>query len=1362
MATAVSSHFTTTAQDSETSLYQLRPFDPTQPMILKEPSRPPIIKRPNAKGITGDIEMAIPVYEACLRVGKLDRAQLILERIEQLGGVSPQQQMRLNNQYLEANINKIKAEPNIGRAEELHAWYETHIHGAGIPQSPETIAYMLKASLLTTTSEGTRLTRLIKRYMGMVPPEQGLDVLYCTDILTDSDIATITQHYPEFNISTFTEDVEPIDLETELPTISKIINDSSMHSNRKDPPEVLPTPQKGMGLQTVQSTLDIFQKMKGGHDISTLPLHERREFQSRLERDCIDMAIERWRDTDDNLKKMGLSSGLSSGLLNEVLSMWQNDVEAVLKEEFNKIQEAEEATHKSEADVDRCQYGPILMQSTPERLSAVSILSVLSAMTFTGIDKGAALSVVVNHVSKVLEEDIRTHEWEKRQKAMARKARQEFLQKRKASLGKATPTGTKATPSATQEATSSATQEVTASTAAEATTSTTSDIHASSNVDAKVPLPELATEPASNEDRVTYWPLALRTKLAAVLVKAITDVAKIKVVREDPTTMHKDATWQPAFTRCHQFKRGRRVGVLMPHPTLSEILRKEPNGEFLARHLPMVVQPEPWVRFDKGAYQESSVPLIRIKSGEQDQRLYAEAAFDKGDLVQITKGLDVLGKTAWRINRPVFNVLLEAWNKGEAIAKIPPLEPDLPIPPEPDASADPLVRRQWIKTLKNIHNLKMGYHSQRCFMNFQLEIARAYRDQEFYFPHNVDFRGRAYPIPTYLNHMGADHMRGLLRFAKSRELGEKGLKWLKVHLANVYGYDKASLSDREAFAMENMDNILDSARNPLNGNRWWLSAEDPWQCLAACYELTAAYESPDPTKFKSSLPVHQDGTCNGLQHYAALGGDAWGASQVNLSPGDKPADVYSAVANLVIEGVDKDAELGNPMAKAMVGKIKRKVVKQTVMTNVYGVTFSGAKKQVLKQINALYPDIEEETGVGAGLIASYIATRIFKALGTMFKGAHDIQYWLGEIGGRVCRALTPEQIKEVTKSDVEPAWGVTKAKKISSKDDIGSLFRSTIIWTTPLRMPIVQPYRKSNNKVVHTCVQTLTLQNTERFDPVDRRKQLQAFPPNFIHSLDASHMMLSALECHELGLDFAAVHDSFWTHAADVDVMNRVLRDAFIRIHGEDVIKRLLAEFETRYSGGLYLARVDKTTEAGKEISMWRRKASQKMTAREELVIEKKRIDLLNSSDPQERAAGEAMVTPGSIFDALGSAEGTDIVEDDLSGPGLGSMSESAASSDSVDGDDGAVPSEDGGEARDAARDASTEALDSDPQDYFKQYSTVSHFEERLSGKKNGPAKPSRKVYETTHAWLPLRFPPVPKKGDFDVEELRGSKYFFS
>lgn len=96
---------------------------------------------------------------------------------------------------------------------------------------------------------------------------------------------------------------------------------------------------------------------------------------------------------------------------------------------------------------------------------------------------------------------------------------------------------------------------------------------------------------------------------------------------------------------------------------------------------------------------------------------------------------------------------------------------------------------------------------------------------------------------------------------------------------------------------------MDSADRPLDGNRWWMQAEDPFQCLAACMEITKAVRSGDPPSYVCALAVHQDGSCNGLQHYAALGKDVRGAEHVNMMAMEKPADVYTGIAETVREKV---------------------------------------------------------------------------------------------------------------------------------------------------------------------------------------------------------------------------------------------------------------------------------------------------------------------------------------------------------------------------------------------------------------------------------------------------------------------------
>jgi DNA-directed RNA polymerase len=52
-------------------------------------------------------------------------------------------------------------------------------------------------------------------------------------------------------------------------------------------------------------------------------------------------------------------------------------------------------------------------------------------------------------------------------------------------------------------------------------------------------------------------------------------------------------------------------------------------------------------------------------------------------------------------------------------------------------------------------------------------------------------------------------------FDEGKELGKNGLRWLKIHCANLAGYDKASFTDRVKFVNENLEEVFDSAVNPL-------------------------------------------------------------------------------------------------------------------------------------------------------------------------------------------------------------------------------------------------------------------------------------------------------------------------------------------------------------------------------------------------------------------------------------------------------------------------------------------------------------------------------------------------------------------
>ena len=280
--------------------------------------------------------------------------------------------------------------------------------------------------------------------------------------------------------------------------------------------------------------------------------------------------------------------------------------------------------------------------------------------------------------------------------------------------------------------------------------------------------------------------------------------------------------------------------------------------------------------------------------------------------------LDILGQVPWTINERVLDTMEYVWSIGGGLGSIPNRYNARSITPEMIQEADFSEKLKLLKEYQ--HNIEQ--HGLRCSFLLTLKIAQSYRQvREMYFPHNCDFRGRVYPITPHLNHMGADLNRGILTFSEGKRIGEDGLYWLKVHLANKWGKDKLPLDDRAAFADDMMDTIHRIAENPKD-NLEWLQAENPWQALACIFELSEAYRMENPADFVGRLHVHVDGSCNGMQHYAAFGRDSAGGRQVNLAESPKPGDVYTAILQFVLADIENEKDPENiEIAESLKGKV---------------------------------------------------------------------------------------------------------------------------------------------------------------------------------------------------------------------------------------------------------------------------------------------------------------------------------------------------------------------------------------------------------------------------------------------------------
>lgn len=629
------------------------------------------------------------------------------------------------------------------------------------------------------------------------------------------------------------------------------------------------------------------------------------------------------------------------------------------------------------------------------------------------------------------------------------------------------------------------------------------------------------------------WPINAQISVGRFLYNIIMRDLRIDV-NILKAQKHKFENQTPAFYTLFR-NHGKLVKEeVKPHPVLIKLYRgsQQESLTFEVNVVPMICPPQPWSSSRNGGYLLAKSDLIRLHHTAHQQLDMIDEK-PPNHLYPALDSLNQLSSIAWTVHTDVLDVIIKVFKAGgNEKLDVPQSPSSLTAPPVPEneSSLSQKQKFQAYQKQMDFRRKQAEAYSLWCDALYRLSLANHYRDRVFWLPHNMDFRGRVYPIPPHLNHLGSDLARCLLVFHKKKKLGVNGFMWLKLHCINLTGFKKReSVSKRLLFAEEIMDEILDSADHPLDGRKWWTTSDEPWQTLTCCMEIAKVLRSGDPENYESSLPIHQDGSCNGLQHYAALGRDSAGAFSVNLSPASVPQDVYNGIAQLVEQTRKKDEENGLEVARVLRNYVRRKVVKQTVMTTVYGVTRYGARLQIAKQLK----NIEEFPKQWIWPASSYLTSKTFDSLREMFSSAKEIQDWLTE-----CARL------------------------------ISSVCNQNVEWITPLDLPVVQPYnRKSSTRnVFNKSVKLDATFSIDTYTKPDSTKQKNAFPPNFVHSLDSSHMMLTSLNSEKAGITFMSVHDCFWTHACTVPEMNKICREQFVALHNEPILENLSKHLIDKYS----------------------------------------------------------------------------------------------------------------------------------------------------------------------------------------------------
>ncbi|MGV1762821.1 DNA-directed RNA polymerase [Rhizobium rhizogenes] len=572
------------------------------------------------------------------------------------------------------------------------------------------------------------------------------------------------------------------------------------------------------------------------------------------------------------------------------------------------------------------------------------------------------------------------------------------------------------------------------------------------------------------------------------------------------------------------------------------------RGEELAQFfMPTVIQPKPWADLSGGGYFSNAIrPLPLVKRARPEHRELLKQA----DLTKVYAGLNAIQNTAWQINGEVLSVVRQLLAVGSGEAGLVSLE-DLPIPAKPhDIDTNPESAKAWRWAARDVHNANYSLKLARKGQNDLMQLVdRFEHEPRIYFPHNLDFRGRAYPIPALLHPQGTDVVKGLLRFSEGMPLGDDGERWLAIHGANCFGVDKVSFEERVAWVTENAAKIFRSAQDPM-GYKWWTEADSPWCFLAFCFEwwdMTAA--SVDGREFISHIPVALDGSCNGLQHFSAMLRDPIGGRAVNLTDNPKPADIYQRVADVAMAKLrliaSTDATI-DPMQKEgtptpfdrkrwaegwVYYELNRKDTKRPVMVLPYGGTPRSCLKYVQEAVNARFAGGQQHNfGDELGKATGYLSTTIWDSIGDVVVAARQAMEWLQGVAREMSKAGRP------------------------------------LMWTSPSGFVAYQDIREVNSRLVKTKLhgKMIRLRLPEETTQINGSKQATSVSPNFVHSLDAAAMFLTLFLLANAGVtSFAMIHDSYGTHAGRATWLANALRYQFVEMYRGDVLTDFLSMLDT-------------------------------------------------------------------------------------------------------------------------------------------------------------------------------------------------------
>jgi DNA-directed RNA polymerase len=567
---------------------------------------------------------------------------------------------------------------------------------------------------------------------------------------------------------------------------------------------------------------------------------------------------------------------------------------------------------------------------------------------------------------------------------------------------------------------------------------------------------------------------------------------------------------------------------------------------------PSAAVPKPWTGWDDGGSWDERVTATVLRSKHKDTCAAVKHAIKSGTMQPALDALNNLQSVPFRINTKVLEVIEQCDIRGIHVDGLVPAKKERLKKPFEWETMDKAQQGRWHHKNSETDKRNRGSISDRILFDEDMRTAFAMLEHgRFYTPMNMDWRGRVYGL-SHFNFQREDRVRALFLFDEGAPIGDEGLRWLKIHTANTGDFGKISkrpLEERVQWCDQHIQQIGNIASDPF-AHTEWMDADKPFLHLAACFELSAAWEQG--SSYVTRLPTSFDGTCSGLQHLCAMTRAEEGAL-VNLTPAPIPQDIYQVIADEAYVAIAADTENAD-LAKLILEYAgdRRKVAKRNVMTYAYSSKKFGMASQ--QQVDLMEPLTGE-------VLDGKLEEHPFEGYQHGPYDKHGNQQ-----PSKAARVLAHHIYEAIVARITRPAEAMEFLQKTAKAlAHEGKPVR----WTTPVGIPWINRYHEPvidrlelflNDGGVRLRARVNVTAGEKK--EIDKAKAANAVAPNAVHSLDASHLLLVAnAATHEGIRAIATVHDSFGCLAPQAARFNKIIREQFALMYEtHDVLSEILEQ----------------------------------------------------------------------------------------------------------------------------------------------------------------------------------------------------------